>query len=445
MAISLEQTKTGNGATASATLSGLTSTTAGNLLLFCIVTANNPGNNTFTMPAGWTQVGTTVNENVYIGLTTAIYAYVNNPGGITSVTCTINAAPSQWDAQLLEFSGIATSSPLDVYATAAVTSGTQKGGTVSATTTVAGDLLVGVSFVNSTNGGIATITEPTGWTAGADIADASGWAQVGSAYQVQASAGSASYSPTWSLKDDAELWLVAFEAASGGGGTVAGGGALVATAVLSESAATVRIAGASAQANAALTQGAATLLAAPVAAQANAALSVTGVTLLAGSAAMQANAALTETQAHILADGLTLQGNAALVVAPPVGFVANAALSVAHGQIVTSVPAMASAGALALTSAQLVSATPASVIASALLSAAQAQLVAAQNAFSASALLTLALIRPTQPPVGVSASVLVSGSGPTGVSASASVSQPAGVSATLGGAQPVGVTATLEA
>lgn len=217
MSYSLVQAKTAAGTASSVTVS-CAATGAGNLLVLLIGTANNPGNNTFTAPTGWSQADSTVDENNFIGMTGACFYLANNGGGITSVTATLNAAPSQWDAILLEFSGVATATPVDVTVHAVNTNTNATSGTVSATTLASGDLLVGFLVFDETVTAVEpTVTEPTGWTHAATEQDINGWLALDAAYTTQASAGTATYNPTWTSHGDTILYLLAFK--SGGAST----------------------------------------------------------------------------------------------------------------------------------------------------------------------------------------------------------------------------------
>src|SRR5437763_8652068 len=81
---------------------------AGTLLVATVSAASTP--NKFSAPAGWisaseaNQVGEGRSE---------IWYYPNNPGGISSVTFTMNPATVNGNAQLSEWLGVAVASPLD--------------------------------------------------------------------------------------------------------------------------------------------------------------------------------------------------------------------------------------------------------------------------------------------------------------------------------------------
>ena len=93
--------------TASATVAPALSTasTAGTLL---VATLAGQKNASFTGPSGWVQAVKTGQSNAE----TEIWYYANNPGGITSASFTDTGATST-SGQLSEWSGVATTSPLD--------------------------------------------------------------------------------------------------------------------------------------------------------------------------------------------------------------------------------------------------------------------------------------------------------------------------------------------
>jgi hypothetical protein len=75
------------------------------------------------------------------GLRQVIYYAKNIAGGSNTVTVTFNQGPTYPDVRILEYSGLDTSSPLDVTAAAAGTGTTANSG--SATTTAANELIFG--------------------------------------------------------------------------------------------------------------------------------------------------------------------------------------------------------------------------------------------------------------------------------------------------------------
>lgn len=123
--------------------------TAGNLLVACM-----QGAASYTPPSGWTLAGT-----VEANSGAAIYYYTNNPGSLSSFTFT-----SALQLLILEFSGVATSSPLD-------TSGNNGAGTSPVTATTSGnvsaanELAVAIGADAETKAGTTTLGEPATWTA----------------------------------------------------------------------------------------------------------------------------------------------------------------------------------------------------------------------------------------------------------------------------------------
>ncbi len=100
--------------------------------------ADNRGN-TYALAVGPTKV---------TGLTSAIYYAKNIAGGSTTVTVTFNQTAAYPNINILEYSGLNTSSPLDVFSAATGSGTTANSG--SATTTAASELIVGAG--NPTSG-----------------------------------------------------------------------------------------------------------------------------------------------------------------------------------------------------------------------------------------------------------------------------------------------------
>jgi len=93
----------------------------------------------------YTQAGTMVTGT---GLRQALYYAKNIAAGSNTVTVAFNQAAAFVDVRILEYSGLDTSSPLDVTAGAAGTSASPNSG--AATTTVANELIFGAG---TTGGG----------------------------------------------------------------------------------------------------------------------------------------------------------------------------------------------------------------------------------------------------------------------------------------------------
>jgi len=143
-------------ATATVVPSFPTASTAGTLLMATLASQKN---GTFTGPSGWVRA-------VRIGQTNAdaeIWYYANNPGGITSASFADSGATST-AGQLSEWSGVATSSPLDKTGSTTVTLGNGATAATSAATTVAGELAVTAAAEYITPASTATYAPGTGWT-----------------------------------------------------------------------------------------------------------------------------------------------------------------------------------------------------------------------------------------------------------------------------------------
>ena len=164
MAIAFVQDQSNNnGGSSSTTVSASfnSATTAGNFIAVGVlfhdttqsdlnaVTVKDNNNNSFTLAGSW-SIGTA------IGFSSAIYFMPNAPS-MTSVTATIGSSLTFSRIWIVEFSGVATSNPLDQTATGNGSSGSLS--TNNITTTQANELLFGVG-VNA-NGTVGT---GSGWT-----------------------------------------------------------------------------------------------------------------------------------------------------------------------------------------------------------------------------------------------------------------------------------------
>ena len=145
-----------NSSTGSLALTVPANSTAGNLLVASLVyTSTTPS---FSGPAGWTRgphVASASGE-------TEIWYDPNNAGGIASATFTFTSGPIA-GGQLSEWSGVATTSPLDQSATATATSSTSV--TVTTAATAASGELGVTSFEEAlSSSSTVTFTPGTGWT-----------------------------------------------------------------------------------------------------------------------------------------------------------------------------------------------------------------------------------------------------------------------------------------
>jgi hypothetical protein len=130
--------------------------TAGTLL---VATLASQKNTTFSAPAGWVRA---VNGG-RINAEAEIWYYANNPGGITSAAFTVSGSAST-AGQLSEWSGVASSSPVDKTGSATTAAATSITPTTNGPTTVAGGLAVTAAAEYLTLAGTATFTPAAGWT-----------------------------------------------------------------------------------------------------------------------------------------------------------------------------------------------------------------------------------------------------------------------------------------
>ena len=183
---------------------------AGTLLVATVSAETTP--NKFAATAGWVsaseanQVGEGRSE---------IWYYPNNPGGINSVTLTMNPATVNGNAQLSEWTGVAVASPLDQSGSQAVavpttTTTVSTGGALTQT----GELVITIDGFQNLPG--QTFSRGAGWT-GAVTDIANGYS---SEYRLDLPTGVASETLTAGV---ASLWanaIATFKPAGGGGGAV---------------------------------------------------------------------------------------------------------------------------------------------------------------------------------------------------------------------------------
>jgi hypothetical protein len=210
--------------------------TAGNLLVACISSNAYTGYETYTAPSGWTAItGDPLQSLAYDYLTSGAYYYEDNPGGIKTVTFTFGGTAILGASLVIcEFSGVDTSSPLDV---SAIANSIANPPAISTTTNGAGELVIGFACPDCGQSGVPTFTQPSGWTLIANSgADGNSATLVCGGYIDQASAGSITYNPARSVNDNCNMVILAFKPASGGGGTVNGGGSLITNEAITEAA-----------------------------------------------------------------------------------------------------------------------------------------------------------------------------------------------------------------
>ncbi len=131
--------------------------TAGDLLVATL--ASGSGSAAFGAPAGWTQ-------GPVVGLTgsrSEIWYMANSPAGITSAAFSASGAVGV-DGQLSEWSGVATTSPLDQTGTATATAATQLTVSTTTATGTAGELAIAAFDESLAVATTLTFTPGMGWT-----------------------------------------------------------------------------------------------------------------------------------------------------------------------------------------------------------------------------------------------------------------------------------------
>jgi hypothetical protein len=113
-----------------------------------------------TMPANWQLATSNVGGTGSTTESAFLYYYPNNPGGITSVAVMVTGTAGV-SLLLAEFSGVATSSPLDQTGVAGAGSGST-GSLTTPSTTYPGELAVSGWGVNTNKS--QTWGESSGWT-----------------------------------------------------------------------------------------------------------------------------------------------------------------------------------------------------------------------------------------------------------------------------------------
>ena len=183
---------------------------AGTLLVATVSAETTP--NKFAATAGWVSAS---EANQAGEGRSEIWYYPNNPGGINSVTLTMNPATVNGNAQLSEWTGVAVASPLDQSGSQAVavpttTTTVSTGGALTQT----GELVITIDGFQNLPG--QTFSRGAGWT-GAVTDIANGYS---SEYRLDLPTGVASETLTAGV---ASLWanaIATFKPAGGGGGAV---------------------------------------------------------------------------------------------------------------------------------------------------------------------------------------------------------------------------------
>jgi hypothetical protein len=106
--------------------------------------------NTYTLAVGPTQLTGDTTQSIYYAANIAAAAASGN-----TITVTFNSAASYPDLRILEYSGAATSSPIDAVGSATGTSATATA-TLSTKTTNADDLILAGDYIQSTTTGPGT-------------------------------------------------------------------------------------------------------------------------------------------------------------------------------------------------------------------------------------------------------------------------------------------------
>lgn len=157
--------------------------TAGNLLVSCIIDADEAS--TVTAPSGWVKA--VQGAQAFAG-SAGIWYYPNNPGGITSVTFS-DTTGNLDDGWMAEF----TTSGVASAALSTTGTGTQSASSTCPVTAAGANPAGALAISAFTEEGFSLITfsTPSGWTViGSDVTSGSGGALA--AYELSASAGTLS-------------------------------------------------------------------------------------------------------------------------------------------------------------------------------------------------------------------------------------------------------------
>jgi unsaturated rhamnogalacturonyl hydrolase len=181
-------------------------------LLTCGLTYGNPGGTTFSVSdnvnGSWLVAGS-VHFSTGISQTTALFYLANSKAGTTTITGKPGSAGEYGAMDCQEWSGVATSSPLDQFAEQDGTTANPSSGSV--TTTAAGELILGDlenGYSPSAGSGFSLINTDTSPGTGSGL---------NTEYQIQGSAGSVA--ATWKLAVTSWTAQVAtFKATTGTGG-----------------------------------------------------------------------------------------------------------------------------------------------------------------------------------------------------------------------------------
>jgi hypothetical protein len=138
--------------------------TAGTALIAIVAAAPGGGASpsVTSFPVGWGRLQTVTQSNIAL---LEIWAYPNNPGGISTVnfigTSTLALA---WRCHMSEWANVAAVGYLETSGTATATAGTTLAPTTSGNVVTAGDLAISAWIQQIAVGGVVTFTTPGGFT-----------------------------------------------------------------------------------------------------------------------------------------------------------------------------------------------------------------------------------------------------------------------------------------
>ena len=184
---------------------------AGTLLVVDLRSETSPSNKPFTAPAGWLAAANAFLDGA---AHVQIWYYPNNPGGLTNADFGISPNSIDAVAQMSEWSGVATATPLDTTGTVTVSSN-QGSVTVStsAATAVANELVI-TDVGSSSSQSPENYTPAAGWTSLANDSNN----LFASQYRLNLPAAVASETITGSQSTTWAGVIAAFKPAGGGGG-----------------------------------------------------------------------------------------------------------------------------------------------------------------------------------------------------------------------------------
>jgi len=193
-------------ATKNVTLTMSGASTAGNLLIALVVGSGDAS--TATAPAGWVsaQQGSGSQSR-----RAAVFYYANNPGGISSAQFTFGPSTTFSAGQMVEFSGMATLSPVDVFGRNSATSSTTASASGNQSnnnqTSYANEIAVTVFMEDLSPAATASLTPGAGWTNFGNTGATSGTTQYTADYKTGIASGNAtSETETSSVQSTAVGW-----------------------------------------------------------------------------------------------------------------------------------------------------------------------------------------------------------------------------------------------